>query len=219
MSANLSILGLRTARPNLFDAMRMPDGVDAGRLADYITVECAELEMVYTDADFLHDYLAIWSAVQLPTWQRVARLASTTYEPYENYDRYSSYTDTASNSSSSSSESDGSGHDETDGSTGRDATTTGKVAAFNSSEMEPRDESVLDEDDSSHAESDSTSHAESTNHGSSSGTLSHSEHTHGNIGVTTAQQMGEQELAYAPKINIYDYITTDFKRHFCLLVY
>ena len=42
---------------------------------------------------------------------------------------------------------------------------------------------------------------------------------HGNIGVTTSQQMLEQELEIVPKLNILSYIVDSFKRRFCLLVY
>lgn len=57
--------------------------------------------------------------------------------------------------------------------------------------------------------------------GTSSGTASstHTGRTHGNIGVTTSQQMLEQELAVAPKLNVYDYIIESFRKRFCLLVY
>lgn len=42
---------------------------------------------------------------------------------------------------------------------------------------------------------------------------------HGNIGVTTSQQMLESELELAPKINTINYITNSFKMRFCILVY
>ena len=42
---------------------------------------------------------------------------------------------------------------------------------------------------------------------------------HGNIGVTTSQQMLEQELEIAPKLNIMNIIIESFKNRFCLLVY
>ena len=42
---------------------------------------------------------------------------------------------------------------------------------------------------------------------------------HGNIGVTTSQQMLEQELEVAPKLNIMNIIIESFKNRFCLLVY
>lgn len=45
-------------------------------------------------------------------------------------------------------------------------------------------------------------------------------HTHGNIGVTTTQQMMEQELAFwGEKFNIYDFICREFKERFCILIY
>lgn len=46
----------------------------------------------------------------------------------------------------------------------------------------------------------------------------HEGRTHGNIGVTTSQQMIEEERRVS-EFNIYDYITQDFKRRFCLMVY
>ena len=42
---------------------------------------------------------------------------------------------------------------------------------------------------------------------------------YGNIGVTTSQQMAEQEIELAPKLNITNYIIDSFKNRFCLLVY
>lgn len=53
----------------------------------------------------------------------------------------------------------------------------------------------------------------------SAATGTHSGRTHGNIGVTTSQQMLEQEIDIAPKLNVYDYIIDSFRRRFCLLVY
>lgn len=44
-------------------------------------------------------------------------------------------------------------------------------------------------------------------------------HIHGNIGVTTSQQMLESELMIAPKLNVFDYIIDSFKKRFCILVY
>ena len=41
---------------------------------------------------------------------------------------------------------------------------------------------------------------------------------HGNIGVTTSQQMLESERNVA-NFNIYDYITNQFKQEFCLCLY
>lgn len=42
---------------------------------------------------------------------------------------------------------------------------------------------------------------------------------HGNIGVTTSQQMLQQELDIAPKLNIMNIMINSFKNRFCILVY
>lgn len=44
-------------------------------------------------------------------------------------------------------------------------------------------------------------------------------HAYGNIGVTTAQQMAEQELQLRPKLDIYSYIVEEFKAEFCVMLY
>ena len=53
----------------------------------------------------------------------------------------------------------------------------------------------------------------------SSSTGHHEGRIHGNIGVTTSQQMLEQEIAVAGKLDVYAYIIRDFKRRFCLPIY
>ena len=60
-----------------------------------------------------------------------------------------------------------------------------------------------------------------TNAGESSGnnTGETQSHIHGNIGVTTSQQMLEQELNISEKMDIYGFIALDFRRRFCIMVY
>lgn len=73
-------------------------------------------------------------------------------------------------------------------------------------------------------------HTVATQHGetvSTSGNVSESgdnsvnrrSHITGNIGVTTSQQMLEQELVVSAKLNVYNYIMESFKDRFCLEIY
>ena len=50
------------------------------------------------------------------------------------------------------------------------------------------------------------------------GTIQHTSRIHGNIGVTTAQQMIEAELELR-KMDIYNLIVKEFIKMFCLGVY
>ena len=43
--------------------------------------------------------------------------------------------------------------------------------------------------------------------------------THGNIGVTTSQQMLVSELDLVPRLDLIDYIADDFRSEFCLSIY
>lgn len=53
----------------------------------------------------------------------------------------------------------------------------------------------------------------------SKGTQTYTEHTHGNIGVTTNQQMIEQELALLRHFDIYGFIAEKFESELCLMIY
>lgn len=50
-------------------------------------------------------------------------------------------------------------------------------------------------------------------------TGSHKGRIHGNVGVTTSQQMLVQEIDISPRLNVYNYIIDSFRKRFCLLVY
>ena len=73
-----------------------------------------------------------------------------------------------------------------------------------------------------HSETLTHGHTETTTHGekiADDSEVTHTSRIHGNIGVTTSQQMLEQELEVAPKLNIMNVIIESFKNRFCLLVY
>lgn len=65
-------------------------------------------------------------------------------------------------------------------------------------------------------------HKEELTHGESISEdveVTHESRIHGNIGVTTSQQMLEQEMLIAPKLNVINYMIDSFKNRFCILVY
>ena len=51
------------------------------------------------------------------------------------------------------------------------------------------------------------------------GEESYTEHTHGNIGVTTNQDMIRQELELLQRFNVYDWIAAKYEREMCIQVY
>ena len=65
----------------------------------------------------------------------------------------------------------------------------------------------------------STMVKQAENSGENGATSTHTGRVHGNIGVRSAQELVEQEIALAAKSDLQQYIINDFKNRFCLLVY
>lgn len=138
---------------------------------------------------------------------------------------------TTSNTNSNSSQ--GSGSDS--------QTTTNEITAFDSNTLVTHDRSsATGQNSSTLTQTETQSGTQSgtdtltddttvTNTESKTGSFTHGEqiedsasresHIHGNIGVTTSQQMLESEISISEKLNVYDYIVQEFKRRFCILVY
>lgn len=79
-----------------------------------------------------------------------------------------------------------------------------------------------------HGKTDALAHGETVmetqQHGlqisdESNGRQTYTEHTHGNIGVTTNQQLIEQELALLRHFDIYGFIAEKFESELCLMIY
>ena len=164
--ATLSLLGLYQYNNQIFDGLILPEGVDRETLVNNLLAETAEFEVLYPDAEFLANMIAVWSEKELPVWEKLEKTLHYDYDPISNYDRHEESTDTGES--------------------------LGKVAGYNATDLV-------------------NSSGESTDNKRKS-------RTWGNVGVTTTQQMIEEERRVS-QFNIYDYIIESFKRRFCLLIY
>lgn len=195
MRATISILGLYNLNDTLFDDLVIPENMDSDLLIENLVTELAELELIYSDFNFMKFMIGVWSRKELPTWERVYKASIKEYNPIENYDRQEVWQDTLNQNSALNSQSSGNN------------TLQHDVAGFNSSDL--------------------VNSSKDTENGSNTGWTSdtsnssgyHSGRVHGNIGVTTSQQMLQAELDITPKLNVYDFIINSFKNRFCLQVY
>ena len=215
MTGTLSILGLWMYDNTLFDNMQLPDGVDAGLVRDTILTDFSDLEVLYPSAPFMKQMIELWSRRELPTWKRVFNAMQLEYNPIENYDRIEDWTDSRNNSAKTTETASGSSLDNT--STIRNGTAEHKVAGYNDSGLVRQAEDDTSEVGSDRAErninNSTVTAGEGLEHGTRKGRI------HGNIGVTTSQQMLQAELNIAPELNIVQYIAKSFKMRFCVLVY
>lgn len=175
---------------SIFNGITLPEGIDQNTLVDRIYYKCGEFYCMYADYNFLHDVILNFFKTHYRTFDKWQTALDIDYAPLENYDRQETYTGSGSNS----------GQDSSSGS----GTSTLTKAAYNSSSYEPYEQN-----------SDSNSIS-----GSSSGSFtdSHTLRVHGNIGVTTSQQMLQSELDIA-RFNIIDQIADMLSGEITIMVY
>lgn len=209
--ATLSIAGLYSWDSHIFDLMQLPSGVNRQTVIDNILLECQELTVIYPDWNFMQKAIGSWSAKELEIWQKVYDLEHMEYNPIENYDRYEDELENIGNKGQTmqvgSSESTTNNLQNTD--------TTNRVAGFNSSDLANQSQAETKDMNTGRGGNLATDMAYSNN----DQTRSRGSRIHGNIGVTTTQQMMEQELNILPKVHTDDYIINSFKERFCILVY
>ena len=328
--ATLSVLGLYKSDPSLFSEMVYPSGFTSDEkqtTVGNILADCAELECLYTDPDFMKTMIGLWSKLNISVWERIFTASQLEYNPIENYNRTEletiadDRTDTHSGNDvnkltgtdtrlldNTQTHSGSDTHTTSETHTGTDThttseihtgtdthttsethsgtdthttsethsgtdTTTNSITAYDANTQYVHDTSAVlhghaisGSDALAHGESisgsdalayghsvsgsDALAHGESISgsdalaHGhkivddgsdsityGKTETLTHGEtivhdgditrnsHISGNIGVTTSQQMLEQEIEISAKLNVIKMIVDSFKERFCILVY
>lgn len=202
----LSILGLYNWDNTIFDNMVLPEDFtqdDKTTLINNLLMETAELEVLYTDPDFMKNAIEAWSAKEVYTWTRLYDAMMAQYSPIENFDRYEDVDEQNRGAMTHS------GTDSVSGS-GED-TITNKITSFDNNTFVDHDKAIAGK-----GSTDTTTYGHIVTDSTGKKIISH---LHGNIGVTTNQQMLASELEVRPKINIYRIIIDSFRDRFCLLVY
>lgn len=116
MPATMSVRGLYSWDDTLFESMQVPAAFtedDKQILIDNILIETADFECVYSSPEYLAVAIDRWSRKELPTWERIYRVATMNYNPLENYNRLETSSETTENTQQHSG-TDASAHTGTD---------------------------------------------------------------------------------------------------------
>ena len=214
----ISILPMSREYPEIWDDLQVPSFINKDDLIDKINMDCAELELVYSDPVLLKYMIKNWSHTEQHVWEKLADTMDLQYNPIYNLDvtweetrtpdlirtRTPNLTETRS-------------PDLTNQRT-NDDTITDKVQGFNDTDWADARRTS-----SGGNVTDHQSGVEQTQHtGNETETEKGKEVTvnrrFGNQGVTMTQDMIEKERDVV-QFNLYDYICKSFKNRFCLLVY
>ncbi|MBR5583339.1 MAG: hypothetical protein IKW21_02300 [Lachnospiraceae bacterium] len=221
-TAKLTLIGLHqwmiANNDDLFKNLSVPTGIDRNKVINTILMNGAEFEVLYADPDFMQFLIGPWSDKWMHTMERWQKALSIDYNPLENYDRMEDWTDEMKSSdmkmdqlldntiTDAVSSSSGSGSNEV------------KRAAYDSSSYENVDKAETT------SEGTNSSIGQEMKSANQTGMTDHSEDTkrsgraHGNIGVTTSQQMLESEIEIS-RFNLYDEISNLFLSEFCIYTY
>lgn len=220
MIGKLSILGLYNWDNTIFDDLALPqhvyvdendqeqteDAIDKQTLVDNLLMDLAEISVIITDPDVMKLAIKSWSASCLPVWQALWDTTQYEYNPIWNKD--GTVTEVEERDLEKTTDAT-----ETRNLTGsNDIQVDSKTSAFNSSTMQPVDQVITDQDttDGGTIDYDNTV--------TDGGRITRTRTEHGNIGVTTTQQMIKEQRDIV-NFNIYRVIIEDFKQRFCIMVY
>lgn len=202
-SARMTLIGLYNYDSSIFDLLELPEGIDKETLTDNILQRSGDFEVLYPDSDYMKLSIGAWSRKWQKTFIRWINALNIEYDPLENYNRYEHWTD------NKDAQTYGAAIGSTSGAT--DSTTTNKVSADDAGDaFTSRDQTEIHGTDTGSSLSNTSNTVDDNNE--------HDGRIHGNIGVTTSQQMliSELDLGYW---NIYEKITDLFLTEFVLPIY
>lgn len=203
----ISLYGFYQYDNTIFEGMILPDGLDAEILRDLIIEKSGMLYPFHQQPEFLRLNITHWFSRKYSNLAKMAGALNSEYNPIENYDRKEEWTDTPNVTYTKTG-----GH-----SNHIDSTTSSninnKVSAFNSNAPVPDTSG----ESGQHGDSTETfTYADESQ--KETGTRTHSGRLHGNIGVTTNQQMIQSELDLRI-YDIYETLATMFEKDFLIRVY
>lgn len=190
-------------------------------IIDNILLECAELEVIYPDADYMKLAIGVWSSKRMYTWQRIADVLYRKYDPFVNINRHEWRTTLEDRDLAKSETRDLAGSETRDLAGTNDSTVTGNVNAFNDSSANgvQRDKVTTDQDTSDTGSIDTTDTGTVDYTDTGTVTTTDDYHIEGDSAIRDAQDIIRLETEQRLANDLIDIIIEDFKKRFCLMVY
>ena len=188
--SRISLLGLYTWDNTIFDNFMIPSSVDKDVLVNNLLMECAELEVLYADSDFMKNAIEQWSKKEIDNWNRIEELFKYNESPLSDIDITETIT-----------------HDNVKNESGTDKTTSkslNQVSGWNDGLV---DRNKIND------ENERTPNLTNTDIGTQTKTIK------GLSSKFLKQDVMIKELEFRKLYDIYEVIIDEFKSRFCLLIY
>lgn len=222
---------------DIFNGFMLPENspLDRDVVINAIMERCGLNIPMYADPFVMSSAIALWSHKNQYTFIHIGKIYTAEYSPIENTDKYDSITvqrerDMTDNTitNSEKNEDGETTSNNTNAHTGRDTSTIEETtSADNVSDYQPKDKTVNQTDFNSTLTDNggSTINKTTTIGGTNDKTVDEDEtttttqHTHGNIGVTTNTTLQVEEYKLMADYNPYDFIAGLFENSLTLCIY
>ena len=220
----------------LFDTITLPTLLEPLRpqIINNIIIQCGRMEPAFSEPDVFKMVMENWFLTWGPNFKHLYETTMYEYDPIENYNRYENGSEAIEEDSTTT-------NDDSINYTGNDSVTnTGTnsdvgsgsdevertISAMNSGSYQPDNKEVTSlgstmthniNNKSVMNDNDTTTRDLSEVY-DKDWRRGYGSHTHGNVGVTTTQEMIEQERKIA-EFNVVQYIVDKFRDDLCLRVY
>lgn len=193
----------------IFEKMKIDDRLDRDVVINSIMDYNGEFIPQYPEGTLFQTKIGTWSSRIYDGVKRMIDALEAEYNPIENTDRYDEWTETTDTEQSHNVSRETSNNRNEDYTENGDSTSETSVSAYDSSTYTPRDKVVSQNGKTNTGSVNDNGNESEDMSGNGKETKTYSQHMHGNIGVTSNQQMITQELDLR-RFNIYTYIAEDF---------
>lgn len=237
-----TLWGMYKAYPEILNNIELPEGMGKDIMLDYIFMYAGTNETRYSDPLLMERLVKRWFSARKHDFSMMWKALHVEYNPIENTDRYEDYWRTYERTGNGKEERSGnqttqltgetSGTGNTEGTQTRTPNLTAEetTSAFDSEVYQPYKKRVDSGTEVIASEENSNSNAKSKQNGSVTEKSDinrneslkdeekHGLHSHGNIGVTTNQEMINEELKLR-RYDLYKQIALLFEDEFTITVY
>ena len=190
----LTLMGMVNYQNDLLNGLQVP-GCSSEMIWETLVMKMGDLYPYYQVPPVLKKLITVWSLQHQMEWEKIYKSLTAEYNPIENYDRQESWED----NSNGVTEFSNTGHS--------DSTDTMNKSGFNTDGFSPDSQAI------------GVSNSNTGGNGKNINVSTHSGRIHGNVGVTTNQQMIESEINLRARFNLLDYVCGQFEKSFMVQVY
>lgn len=221
MDWSLSFLGLYNYDSTLFEALKVPTGVNKDAVVNNLMLYTNALSVVYPKPDTLKAALGMFSKMMMPSWQRAYDALQTQYEALYNVDIAESETRTPNLTRTRTPDLETVRAPDltSSGQNGGSDSTTTQVAAFNGNQLADREKQTTTLGTTNTVTTSGTEKTTETGNDvtTESGTVT-TERTYTGYRGRGPQEAIQAEIDLA-RNNIVQMIVQDIKCNFCVMVY